>query len=35
MVNFYVKMILNGKMMLADVPERWYNLVEEALNNGN
>ena len=32
MVKFYVKMIQKGKMTLEDVPARWRDAVEEALN---
>ena len=35
MVNFYVKMIRLNKMELSDVPERWREAVERALNNEN
>ena len=35
MVNFYVKLIRLGRMELSDVPERWREAVEQALNNEN
>ena len=35
MVNFYVKLIRLNKMELSDVPERWREAVEQALNNAN
>lgn len=31
MVNFYVRRIKAGKMSLSDVPARWYDAVEAAL----
>ena len=35
MVNFDVKLIRLNKMELSDVPERWRDAVEQALNNEN
>ena len=35
MVNFYVKLIRLGRIELSDVPERWREAVEQALNNEN
>lgn len=32
MVKFYVTRIRAGKMRLEDVPERWHDAVEAALN---
>jgi hypothetical protein len=34
MVAFYVKRIREGKMTLKDVPQKWYEAVHEALENG-
>ena len=33
MVNFYVKRILEGKMTIDDVPEKWREDVRKALEN--
>lgn len=33
MVNFYVKRILEGKMTIDEVPEKWREAVREALEN--
>lgn len=33
MVALYVKRILEGKMTIEDVPERWREAVREALEN--
>lgn len=33
MVQIYVKRILEGKMTIDDVPERWREAVREALEN--
>lgn len=35
MVNFYVKRILEGKMTIDEVPEKWREAVREALENLN
>ena len=33
MVNFYVKRILEGKMTIDEIPEKWREAVREALEN--
>lgn len=35
MVNFYVKRILEGKMTIDEVPEKWREAVREALENAS
>lgn len=35
MINFYVQRIKQGKMTLKEVPEKWRQMVKEALENIN
>ena len=35
MIKFYVQMIKQGKMTLEEVPEKWRQMVKEALENKN